>query len=165
MGTAEFTIIQDNHNYAIVWQIFSKDSEIGKRFNVQGDISLPHFVDGENFERLRNNEEIRVSEYNLVVGLLLEYFAPPPMTATHKIKPYFKEVLEWVLEECVKSYELKSTEKYIMAIASKLSSEFSAVLGYNVLKSGLEIVPRSPAILKMMLEISLYLGEKDGEKN
>lgn len=157
MSTAEFTIIEEHKDYSIVWQIFNKDSEVGKRFNVQGDISLPHFIDGEALQRLKNNEEIGVSEYNLTVGLLLEYFTPPPLTVTHKIKPYFKDVLGWVLKESVKEYEFESTEKYILAIAAKLSSEFSIDLGYKVLKSGLEIMPHSPNILKMMREICLSL--------
>jgi len=41
MDKAEFTVIQDNRKYSIVWHVFSRDSEIGRRFNVQGDISLP----------------------------------------------------------------------------------------------------------------------------
>jgi hypothetical protein len=159
MNNAEFTVIQDNHSYSIVWLIFNKDSEIGKRFNIQGDISLPHFIAGEDLERLRNNEEIGANEYSLAVGLLLEYFTPPPLTITHKLKPYFKEVLEWILKENAMEYRFDSTEQYILAVAAKLSSEFSAALGYKVLKSGLEIVPRSPAILKMMLEISNFLKD------
>ena len=165
MDTAEFTVIEEHKKYSIVWLIFNKDSTIGRRFNVQGDISLPHFVDGEDFKRLRNNEAIGANEYSLAVGLLLEYFTPPPLTVTHKIKPYFKEVLEWILKENAKEYRFESSEKYILAIAAKLSSEFGAALGYRVLRSGLEIVPHSPAILEMMLEIALYLGGKDGRKN
>lgn len=159
MNKAEFTIIKEHKDYSIVWLIFNKDSEIGKRFSVQGDISLPHFVDGEDLKRLRNNEEIGMNEYSLTVGLLLEYFAPPPLTATHKLKPYFKEVLEWILKENVKECGFESAEKYILAIATKLSSELSAVLGYKALRSGLEIVPRSPAILEMMLELSIFLKD------
>jgi len=60
---------------------------------------------------LRNKEEVGVSEYNLTVGLLLEYFTPPPLTATHKIKPYFKDVLVWALKKSAQVYGFTSTKE------------------------------------------------------
>lgn len=150
MSKAEFTTIEKHRDYSIVWQIFNKNSEIGKRFNVQGDISLPHFLDKQDSERLSNNEEIGMNEYNLTIGLLLEYFTPPPLTATHNIKPYFKDVLLWLLKECVTEYGIQSTEEYILLIANKLCAEYSVLLSYKTLKAGLEIIPSNPKILKQM---------------
>jgi hypothetical protein len=154
MDSKPFTLIQDNHNYLIAWQILSKDSEIGIRFDVRSDISLPHFLDKKESEKIRNGEEVEVNEHNLLIGLLLEYFTPPPLTVTHKMKPYFKDVLVWLLKETIKENEVNSNEEYILAIAAQLKSRVSPFLAYKVLKTGLEIFPYNPKILKQMWKLA-----------
>jgi len=157
MDAAEFIVVEDGKEYSIAWQIFSKDSEMGRKFDVQGDISLPFFVSNEDAGRIRRKEGINVTEFNLAVGLLLRYFGTPPLTVTHKIKPYFRDVLRWASQNCANASGLKSTEKFISYIANNVSVEYGRLAGYNAFKAALEILPDNPRILKRMRVLASLL--------
>lgn len=92
-----FTLIEENDGYWIVWCMFDKDSEIGRRYDVWGNISLPYFVVGEDIEKFKKTGELDLSEINLLVGLIMRYSAIPPFSVTHKVKPYFKDILKDIL--------------------------------------------------------------------
>jgi len=95
----EFTIVEKNDGYWIVWCIFEKNSEIGLKYNVWGDISLPYFIVGEDMQRFENSGEIELGGINLLIGIILKYSATPPMTVTHKVKPYFRDILKDLLSQ------------------------------------------------------------------
>ena len=131
--------------YSIVWIPYDKDSEIARQVKAPGDIELPFLVSGEDSLRLNRGEDATVGEFNLMLGLLVEYFTPP-MSATHKIKPYFKDVLMGLLEEftCQRGYD--SIEQCIIVISAYLKEENGEPLSRRALKTGLEIMPESSKI-------------------
>ena len=129
--------------HSIVWIPYGEDSQIARQVGAPGDIVLPFLVSGEDSVRLNRGEGASVGEFNLLLGLLVEYFKPPPMSATHKIKPYFKDILMGLLEQfrCERGYD--SIEQCIMVISAYLNEENGESLGLRALKTGLEIVPES----------------------
>ena len=129
--------------YSIVWVTYAEDSEIARQVKAPGEIALPFLVSGEDSLKLNRGEGANVGEFNLLLGLLVEYFKPPPMSATHKIKPYFKDILMGLLEQfrCQRGYD--SIEQCIMLISAYLKEEDGEPLSHRALKTGLEIVPES----------------------
>ena len=128
--------------HSIVWVPYGEDSEIARQVGALGDIELPFLVYGEESLRLNSGEGVTVGDFNLMLGLLVEYFTPP-MSATHKIKPYFKDILMGLLEEfrCHRGYD--SIEQCIMVISAYLKENHGESLGLRALKTGFEIVPES----------------------
>lgn len=131
--------------HAIIWMPYAEDSDIAKQFGARGDIELPFLVYGEEAVRFNRGEGANVNEFNLMIGLLVEYFTPP-MSATHKIKPYFKDILLGLLEEfrCHRGYD--SIEQCIMVISAYLKKNHGESFGIRALKTGLVIVPDSSKI-------------------
>ena len=129
--------------HSIVWITYEEDSEITKQIEAPGEVVLPFLVCGEESVRLNRGEGANVDEFNLMLGLLVEYFTPPPMSATHKIKPYFKDILMRLLEafRCHRGYD--SIEQCIMVISAYLKENHGESFGLRALKTGLEIVPES----------------------
>jgi hypothetical protein len=138
--------------YSIVWVPYDQNSEIAKQVAAPGEIVLPFLVNGEDSLSLNRGEGATVSEFNLLLGLLVEYFTPPPMSATHKIKPYFKDILMGLLENfrCQQGYD--SIEQCILVISSYLKEGNGVSLSHKALKAGFEIVPESLRIKKALLE-------------
>jgi hypothetical protein len=136
--------------YSIVWKIFDKDSEIARRINAWGDISLPFFIDGEELGKLKNKESLQADEFSLLKGLLVCYFSTPPFTVTHKVKPYFKMVLEDLLMQILNQYKYDSVEQCILEMATYLKQEHDDSISYRALKTGLEILPNSLEIRKTL---------------
>ncbi len=163
MNKAEFTLIEDNGNYAICWIIFNKASDIGKRYNIQGDISLPHFVSKKDCKKIKDKKHIQVNESNLLFGLLLRYFYVPPLTITHKIKPYFNIILADILKEFQKDFGYHTTEECIGVIATTLKQEYGYIVSYQVLKTGVELVPESSK-LKSDLVMTVWCGLVEAEQ-
>jgi len=157
MSESVFSIIQESKGHSIVWQIFDKNSEIAKKFTVSGDISLPYFLSADQAENLKNKIPFSVGTYELLVGLLIEYFSPPPMTATHKIKPYFNDILQDLLEEFKKEFGYSSIEECIGVVAATLKAKSGYLPSYRVLKTGVELVPESSK-LKSDLVMNIWLG-------
>lgn len=143
--------------HSIVWVPYAEDSEIARQVGAPGDIELPFFVSGEESLKLNRGEGASVSEFNLLLGLLVEYFTPP-MSATHKIKPYFKDILMGLLEEfrCQRGYE--SIEQCILVLGDYLKEANGERLSRRALKTGLEIVPGS---LRIKSALSQIEGSKD----
>jgi len=50
-------------------------------------------------ERFKNTGEIELEGINLLIGIILRYSATPPWTVTHKVKPYFKDILKGLLSQ------------------------------------------------------------------
>jgi hypothetical protein len=138
--------------HSIVWIPFKKDSEIARQVKSAGDIELPFLVSGEDSLRLNSGEGATVGDSNLMLGLLVEYFTPP-MSATHKIKPYFKDVLMGLLEQfrCQRGYD--SIEQCIMVISAHLREKNGELLSRKALKTGLEIVPESLKIKNILSQM------------
>lgn len=138
--------------HSIVWLPFSKGSDIARLAEAAGDIVLPFLVTGEESSKLNRGEEAAMGDFDLLLGLLVEYFTPPPMSATHKIKPYFKDILLSLLKERIIQQGFDSIEQCIMALSSYLKETCGERLSYKVLKAGLEIMPESLEIKKALLE-------------
>lgn len=128
--------------HSIVWIPYEEGSEIARQVKAPGDIELPFLVYGEESVRLNRGDGAPVSEFNLMLGLLVEYFTPP-MSATHKIKPYFKDVLMGLLERFKKQRGYDSIEQCIMAISAYLKDNHGELLGLRALKAGFAIMPES----------------------
>ncbi len=144
--------------HSIVWVPYAQDSEIAREVGAPGEIVLPFLVSGEESLRLNRGEGANVSDFDLLLGLLVEYFIPPPMSATHKIKPYFKDILMGLLEEfrCQRGYE--SIEQCILVLGDYLKEANGERLSRRALKTGLEIVPGS---LRIKSALSQIEGSKD----
>ena len=128
--------------HSIVWVPYAEDSEIAKQVGAPGDIELPFLVYGEESVRLNRGEGANVDEFNLMLGLLVEYFTPP-MSATHKIKPYFKDILMGLLEEFRSHHGYDSLEQCIMVISAYLKENHGESFCLRALKAGLSILPES----------------------
>jgi len=139
--------------HSIVWIPYDEDSEIARQVKAPGDIELPFLVRGEESVKLNRGEGATVSEFDLLLGLLVEYFTPP-MSATHKIKPYFKDVLMGLLERFRGQHGYDSIEQCIMVISAYLKENHGESFGLRALKTGLEIVPES-------LKIKEALSQKE----
>ena len=131
--------------HSIVWIPYAEDSEIARQVGAPGDIELPFLVSGEESLKLNRGEGASVSEFNLLLGLLVEYFTPP-MSATHKIKPYFKDILMGLLEQFRRQYGYDSIEQCVMVISAHLKEENGESVSRRALKAGLEVVPGSMRI-------------------
>ncbi len=144
--------------HSIVWVPYEEDSEIARQIGAAGEIVLPFLVSGEESLRLNRGEGASVSDFDILLGLLVEYFTPPPMSATHKIKPYFKDILMGLLEEfrCQRGY--KSIEQCILVLSDYLQEANGERLSHRVLKTGLEIVPGS-------LRIKSALSQMEAARN
>lgn len=138
--------------HSIVWVPYDEDSEIARQVGAPGDIELPFLVSGEESVRLNRGEGATVGEFNLMLGLLVEYFTPP-MSATHKIKPYFKDILIGLLEEfrCQRGYE--SIEQCILVLSDYLREVNGEHLSRRALKTGVEIMPGSLRIKSALSQI------------
>jgi len=137
----------------IVWITYGEDSEIAKQVSAPGDIVLPFLVSGEDSLRLNRGEGARLGDFNLLLGLLVEYFTPPPMSATHKIKPYFKDILLDLLEQFRQQRGYDSIEQCIMVISAQLREENGESVSHRVLKAGVEIVPKSLMIKSVLSQM------------
>ena len=140
--------------HSIVWITYVEDSEIARQVGAPGDVVLPFLVYGEESVRLNRGGGANVDEFNLMLGLLVEYFTPPPMSATHKIKPYFKDIIMELLEEfrCHRGYD--TIEQCIIVISSYLKENHGETFGLRALKAGLAIMPES-------LKIKEALSQKE----
>lgn len=136
--------------HAIVWIPYAEDSEIAKQVGAPGDIELPFLVYGEEAASLNRGEGANVNEFNLMLGLLVEYFTTP-ILAIHEIKPYFKDILMELLEEFRSHRGYDSIEQCIMVISAYLKENHSESFGIRALKTGLEIVPDSSKIKEALL--------------
>jgi hypothetical protein len=134
------------NGYSIVWVPYDENSEIARQVEAPGEIVLPFLVSGEDSLSLNRGEGATVSDFNLLLGLLVEYFTPPPMSATHKIKPYFKDILTGLLEEFKSQRGYDSIEQCIMVISAYLKEENGDSLSRRALKAGLEILPENVKI-------------------
>ena len=139
--------------HAIVWIPYAEDSEIARQVGAPGDIELPFLVYGEEAVRLNRGEGANVDGFNLMLGLLVEYFTPP-MSATHKIKPYFKDILMGLLEEFRFHRGYDTIEQCIIVISAYLKENHGELFGLRALKAGLAIVPES-------LKIKEALSQKE----
>ncbi len=144
--------------YSIIWITYPEDSEIARQAKAPGDIELPFLVSGEESQRLNHGEGANVGAFNLMCGLLVEYFTQPPMSATHMIKPYFKDILVRLLEEFMHHHGYDSMDRCIIAISARLEEENGESLSRRALKAGLEIVPGSS-------RIKSFLAQKEGGKD
>jgi len=141
MSKVEFTIIEDNGAYAIIWAVFKKSSDIGKQYNVWGDISLPYFVDKKELNASIGSEGVVLNGTKLLVGLLLRYSAIPPFTVTHKVKPYFRDILVNLLRQYTIAKKYVSLDYCIHTISDRLKGEYGASVDGHVLKMVSEILP------------------------
>lgn len=137
--------------HAIVWIPYAEDSEIAKQAGATGDIELSFFVYGEEAASLNRGEGTNVNKFNLMLGLLVEYFTTP-MLAIHEIRPYFKNILMGLLEEfrCHRGYD--SIEQCIIVIGAYLKENHGESFGNRALKTGLEIEPDSSKIKDALLQ-------------
>jgi hypothetical protein len=120
MNEANFSIIEDKKEHAIIWAIFKEDSDICKHHKISGDISLPYFITGENLVKFEKGEDILLDDFQLIMGFLLRYNATPPMTVTHKIKPYFKDILRDLLRQFKTKFACESIEERIDIVAADI---------------------------------------------
>lgn len=141
--------------HSIVWMPYKENSEIAKQIEAPGDIVLPYLVSGEDSLRLRRRERISINRFHLLLGLLVEYFTPPPMSVTHKIKPYFKDILIDLLEQFREYREYDSIEQCIMVICAYLKEENGELVSRRALKTGLEIVPESLRIKSAVSQMEI----------
>ncbi|MEK6733337.1 MAG: hypothetical protein AABY55_06885 [Candidatus Omnitrophota bacterium] len=130
--------------YSIVWMVYEKTSKIARQVMAPGDITLPYLVSAEN---------PYLDEFSLLTGLLIMYFTHPPMSVTHKIKPYFKDILISLLEQFKKHNGYSSTKQVIMVICAYLKEEYRESLSKKALKAGLEIIPESLRIKSALLQL------------
>ena len=143
--------------HSIVWIPYEEGSEIARQVGAPGDIELPFLISGEESLKLNRGEGASVSEFDLLLGLLVEYFTPP-MSATHKIKPYFRDVLMGLLEEFRGQRGYESVEQCILVLSDYLKESNGERLSHRALKTGLEIVPGS---LRIKGALSQIEGSKD----
>ena len=141
--------------HSIVWVLHKEDSEIARQFDVPGDMILPYFVNEDDSSRLEHGEAFDVGEFNLLLGLLVEYFTPPPMSATHKIKPYFKDVLTELLEQFRFMRGYNSIEQCIMVLCAYLKEENGESVSHRALRVGLDIIPESLRIKSALSQAEL----------
>jgi hypothetical protein len=123
MNEANFSIIEDKKEHAIIWAIFKEDSDICKHHKILGDISLPYFITGENLVKFEKGEDILLDDFQLIAGLLLRYNATPPMTVTHKIKPYFKDILSDLLRQFMTKFACKSIDESVDIVSADIEGE------------------------------------------
>ncbi len=136
----KFTVVEEHKEYSIVWAIYKKNSDIGKEYEVWGDISLPYFVDKQEWDAsIVRGEGVDLKSGMLLVGLLLKYSAVPPFTVTHKVKPYFQPILFDLLGEYTIAKKYSSLDDSFNDIARQLTREYGESLGSQVLKTALEL--------------------------
>ena len=131
----------DASKYAIYWQSVSKDSDIAQRFDIPINITLPFFLDTEDALLLERKGPIKVDDYNLLVGLLVEYFTPPPFTCTLEMRKYFRKIIWDLLEIFQDQYGYNAIERIILVICADLKREYGDVVSRKAFRTGLEIFP------------------------
>jgi hypothetical protein len=137
--------------HAIVWMPYEKNSEIAKKVGAKGDIELPFLVYGEEAARLNRGEGANVDGFNLMLGLLVEYFTTP-ILSIREDRPYFKDILMGLLEEFRSHRGYDSIEQCIMVVSAYLTDNHGESYGIRALKTGLEIVPGSSKIKEALIQ-------------
>lgn len=60
---------------------------------------------------------------SIVYSRVLRYSACPPLTATHRIKPYLKEILSDLLRQYMTKFSFKSIEECIDNIVTEIDGK------------------------------------------
>jgi len=128
--------------FSIIWKQFSKNSDLGRHLKTEDDFGLPYFVDGKNKQEFENSKLKRLSEFNLLRGILVGYFDNPPIIDTN----IFKQKAEIILEDLKDHFNFESTEKLILDIATFLRNENGDQVSFIALLAGTEILPNSSVI-------------------
>ena len=71
-GAGQRGRITDYDDYAILWQFMPNDWVNGP-FSLEPPDMLPYFVDGEEYEKLNNQQGIGLTPYGLLCGILLSW--------------------------------------------------------------------------------------------
>ena len=138
---------KDTKKYAIYWQPISKDSDIAKRFKVPIDITLPFFLDEEDSFGLEHRDKITATDYDLLVGLLVEYFTSNPLIYVHEMRTYFRSIIWDLLELFQDQYGHDPIERFILVICADLKDKYGEAVSRRAFRTGLEIFPE---ILKLI---------------
>lgn len=140
MNKVEFTVIEENGDFAICWAIFKKSSDIGKHYKVWGDISLPYFFSKEELGGLNNGEGIELDETRLLIGLLLRYSSIPPLTVTHQVKPYLKPITVDLLVRFANDHNCASIDACLVRIAADVQEKYGESFSSKLFKIDPKII-------------------------
>jgi len=132
---------KDTEKHGIYWQPIGKDSETAKRFKVPIDITVPFFLNEVNSLRFERGEGATVDDYDLLVGLLVEYFTPAPFTCVPEMRAYFKGIIWDLLELFQDQYGHDPIERFILIICADLKEKYGEAISRKAFRTGLEIFP------------------------
>jgi len=139
---------KDASKFATDWQPISKDSDIAKRFNIPRDITVPFFLFADEAIKFQDGEKLLINDYNLLVGLLVQYFNPPPLTCIPEIRSYFRNILFGLLEVFQDEYGYDTPEKLVLAICAELREKCTEKVSRMAFRTGIEIFPEILGLLK-----------------
>ncbi|MDD5583846.1 MAG: hypothetical protein PHV55_02150 [Candidatus Omnitrophica bacterium] len=153
---------EDMLPYSIAWIFYNEDSETARSLNAPGSVVLPYFVSEDDLTMVDAGDCVGLDEWDLLRGLMVEFFTPPPMSVTHKIKPYFEDILYDLLGKFLCQNNYDSVEQCIIAIIGQLKNHGESVCA-RALKTGLAILPHSLKIKNALSQIPV--SKLEGPKN
>jgi hypothetical protein len=144
--------------YSVIWKTFQAFSDLGKQLGAEKDFSFPYFIDGDDKEKFEEGTLNNLTEIHLLRGLLVGYFDNPPTIDTN----YSKTLFPNSIEDLRIHFNVETTEKLILDIASFIRRENGDYASHIVLRTGLELIPNNSKIrFDLCSDLYNMLGRKD----
>lgn len=153
-------MIANYDDFAIVWELRPNDWARGP-YSFKVPDMLPYFIDGEDYGKLHNQQDIGLMPYALLCGILLSWNESESFWKNgHYETPH--RFLVSVLENLRQDAGFFSMEEMILKVAGSLRDAHDPLLSSQLLMSGWSILPDSIRIsCNLILDLWMVLEQTD----
>ena len=149
--------------HGLVWQAFSKGSELTERFYITDRPSgyLPFFLYGEDYEKMQKKEHVLLNEYMLLTGIMMGW----KDTWAKNIDEDNKRTMKYLLVILGQGFGFSTIEKLTLSLAAKIREELGSQCAKIILETGLELVTESSKIRSDLISDIWVLVHETGSEN
>lgn len=130
--------------YTILWKFMPEGWATGISSREAPGI-MPYFVDGEAFSKLQAKEEVELTPYGLLCGLLLSWFETSKFWADRRPDD-LHGFLEDVIEDLRRLFQAPSTEEMLLDVAAGVRDKHGSLPASRMLTASNQILPQSSKI-------------------
>lgn len=149
--------------HGLVWQAFSKGSELTERFYIPDRPSgyLPFFLYGEDFAKMQKKEHVLLNEYMLLAGIMIGW----KDTWVKNIDEDNKLTMKYLLVILGQGFGFSTIEEMTLSLATKIREELGSQCAKIILETGLELVTESSKIRSDLISDIWVLVHETGPEN